>query len=167
MQRHELLDLVGQPALAKAYGRRDAQLAARLVRRLAQLHLDAFKLHQHFMRGPVEDLALLGQDQAAGMAVKQLDADILFERAHLAADRRLREMELVCRMRERPSLGRRVKNAQFVPIQRHEVPHMKPPRGTGSCPPGAADVSVPTRERLLAGCLPIRSFYSAAIATGI
>jgi hypothetical protein len=35
----------------------------------------------------VEQLALLGQDQAAGMAVEQRDVEAFFERGDLARDR--------------------------------------------------------------------------------
>jgi thioredoxin reductase len=44
--------------------------------------------------GAVEQFALLGQDEAAGMAVKQGDPEFLFEARDLAADRGLAHFEL-------------------------------------------------------------------------
>jgi hypothetical protein len=41
-------------------------------RRFGQLVLHRLELHQHVIGGAIEDLALFGQDQAAGMAVEQL-----------------------------------------------------------------------------------------------
>ena len=116
VKRQEFLHLVGQPALAETDRRGDAQLAGRLVGVLGQLNLDAFQLHQHFMGGAIKNFALFGEDQAAGMAMKQLDADILLERAHLAADGRLGQMQLVGRMGERSRFRRRMENTQFVPV---------------------------------------------------
>ncbi|MNE62417.1 hypothetical protein D3C80_1576960 [compost metagenome] len=52
------------------------------------------------MGGAIEQFALFSQDQAAGMAVKQLYAHVLFKGADLAADRRLGQMQLVGGMRE-------------------------------------------------------------------
>ena len=116
IERQEFLHLVGQPALAETHRRGDAQLAGRLVGVLGQLDLDAFQLHQNFMGGAIEDFALFGEDQAAGMAMEQLDADILLQRRDLAADGRLGKVQLVGRMGERSRFRRRMENAQFVPV---------------------------------------------------
>ena len=118
----ELLDALGQPAGAETDGRGDAQRAGRLVLVLGQLGLDALELDQHVMRGAEQHLALLGQHQAARVAVEQRHADILLERADLPRDRRLRQMQLLGGMGERASLRRGVKHAQLVPVQRHAVP---------------------------------------------
>lgn len=134
----EFLDLVGQPALAQADRRRYAQLAARLVGRLGQLHLDRFELKENVMRGAVQQFALFGQDQTAGMAMEQLDADILLQCADLAADGGLGQVQFVGRMRERSRFGSRVKNTQLVPVQWHAAsPHRlyhSAATATGMCP---------------------------------
>ena len=51
----------------------------------------ASELGEDLVRGAVEQLALLGQDQAAGVAVEQRHVEALLERADLAADRGLAE----------------------------------------------------------------------------
>ena len=73
--------------------------------------LIGLQLHQHVMRGAEQHLALLGQHQAARMAVEQRHADILLERADLPGDRRLRQPQLLGGMGERASLRRRVEHA--------------------------------------------------------
>ena len=73
--------------------------------------LDALELHQHVMRGAEQHLALLGQHQAARMAVEQRHADIVLQRADLPRDRRLRQAQRLGGMGERPGLSRGVKHA--------------------------------------------------------
>ena len=68
------------------------------------------------MRGAKQQVALLGQDEAAGMALKQRHRDFLLQRADLAGDRRLRQAELLAGMGEAARFGRRVKHLQLVPI---------------------------------------------------
>ena len=59
---------------------------------LGQQRLGHRQLGEHLARGAVQQLALLGQDQAAGVAVEQRHAEAFLERADLAADRRLAEV---------------------------------------------------------------------------
>lgn len=138
IELQELLDLVGQPALAEADRRRHTQLAARLVGRLGQLHLDRFELQENVVCGAVKQFALFGQDQPASMAMKQLDADILLECADLTADGGLGQMQFVGCVRERSRFGSRVKNTQLVPVQWHAAsPHRlyhSAATATGMCP---------------------------------
>ena len=68
------------------------------------------------MRGAVEQLALLGEDQAARVAMKQRTPKLLLERAHLAGHRRLRQAELLAGMGEAAGLGGGVKDLQLVPV---------------------------------------------------
>ena len=89
----------------------DAQHAGRPVLVLGQLGLDRLELHQHVVRGAEQHLALLGQHQAARMAVEQRHADILLQRADLPRDRRLRQTQRLGGMRERAGLRRGVKHA--------------------------------------------------------
>ena len=65
-----------------------------------------------------QHFALLGQDEAARMAMKQRRAEIGFERADLTADRRLAEAQRLAGVGERPRVGGGLKNAQLVPIHR-------------------------------------------------
>ena len=75
-----------------------------------------FELDQHVAGGAEEILALLGQDQAAGMAMEEGDAEILLKRAHLPAHRRLAHVERLAGMGERAGLRGRLENAELVPV---------------------------------------------------
>ena len=92
------------------------QLAVRLLAAVGQLGARRFELHEHFVRGAIEQLALLGQDQPARVAVEQRRRQLLLERAHLARHRRLRQPELLARMGEAAGLGGGVKDLQLVPV---------------------------------------------------
>ena len=104
----------------------DLEPARGLVLVGAQLRLGRVDLGGHVARGAIEQLALLGQDQAARMAVEQRDAQLLLERADLAADRRLAEIQRLARMGEAARLGDRVENPQLVPVHRPS-PSLAPP----------------------------------------
>jgi hypothetical protein len=86
-----------------------------------QLVSDRLELHQHFVGGLVEDLTLFRQDQATGMAVKQLGADVHLQRGDLPRDGRLRQMQLLGGMGEGAGFRGSMKNAQFVPIEWHQA----------------------------------------------
>jgi len=62
-----------QPMDADARRRGHAQVAVRPLAAVGQLGARRFELHEHVVGGAIEQLALLGQDQAAGVAVKQRD----------------------------------------------------------------------------------------------
>ena len=108
-----------QPVDADARRRGHAQIAVRPLAAVGQFGARRFELHEHVVRGAIQQLALLGQDQAAGVAMKQRDRQLLFERADLARDRRLRQPELLAGMREAARLGGGVKYLQLVPVHRH------------------------------------------------
>ena len=74
------------------------------------------ELENHVAHGAEQHLALLGQDQAAGMAMKKRRAEVGFQRADLAADRRLAQAQRFAGVGERPGVGGGLKNAQFVPV---------------------------------------------------
>ena len=101
----EFVQALGQPSCAEADRGRNSQHAGRPILGLLQPCLDGFELHQHVVRRAVEELALFGEDQAAGMAVKQRHRQFLLERADLARHRRLRQAELLTRMGEASRLG--------------------------------------------------------------
>ena len=113
-----------QPVHAKADGRLHLQLAMRLLARVGQLGARRLKLHEHFVRGAVEQLALFGQDQPARMTMEQRRAQLLFERAHLARHRRLRQPELLTRMGEAAGLRGGVKHFQLVPVHTLTAPRL-------------------------------------------
>ena len=78
-----------QPHRAQADGRGDAQFARRLVLRIHEPRLRRGELREDVMGGAVKHLALFGKDEAARMAMKQRNVQILLERADLPAHRRL------------------------------------------------------------------------------
>ena len=112
----EFAESRGQPMHADARRRGDAQIAIRPLPAVGELGARRLELHEHFVRGSIEQFALLGENQAAGVAVKQRYRQLLFERAHLARHRRLRQPELFAGMREAAGLGRGMKYFELVPI---------------------------------------------------
>jgi N-methylhydantoinase A len=66
--------------------------------------------------GLLSAVGLLGEDQAAGVAVEQRHRQLLFERADLAGDGRLRQSKLLAGMREAARFRRCVKHLQLVPV---------------------------------------------------
>ena len=68
------------------------------------------------MRRAVEHLALFGEDQAAGVTVKQRYAQVRLKRADLPAHRRLAEAQFLAGMGEAARVGNRMKYPQFVPV---------------------------------------------------
>ena len=107
----EFVQALGQPAGAKPHRGRDPQHARGPILGLVQPCLDRFELHQHVVRRAEQHLALLGQHKAAGVTIEQRHADVVFERAHLAGDRRLGQAQRLGGMGERPRLRRGVKHA--------------------------------------------------------
>ena len=66
--------------------------------------------------GAHQELALLGRNQAAGVAVEEGRSELLLERAHLPADRGLAHVERLAGPRERARLRGGVKDPQLVPV---------------------------------------------------
>ena len=60
-----------EPVHADARRGRDLEVAVRPLAAVGQLGARRLELHEHFMRGAVKQLALLGEDQPARMAVEQ------------------------------------------------------------------------------------------------
>ena len=107
-----------EPVHAEARRRGDAQVAIRPFAAVGQLGARGFELHEHFVRGAIEKFTLLGEDQSARVAVEQRHRKFLFERAHLARHRRLRQAELFTRVREAAGFRCGVENLQLVPVHR-------------------------------------------------
>src|SRR5262249_12126367 len=82
--------------------------------------LGGVDLGRHVARGAVEQLALLGQDETARVAMEQHHTELLLERADLARDRRLTELQRIARMREAAGIRHGLKDPQLGPI--HDVP---------------------------------------------
>ncbi len=73
----EFRDARREPDRAEANRGGDAQFARRLFLRIHQAGLCGGQLGEHIMGGAVEHLALLGEDEAAGMAMEQRHVEIL------------------------------------------------------------------------------------------
>ena len=113
-----------QPMHADAGRGRHLEFAVRPLAAVGELGARRLQLHEHFMRRAVEHVALFGEDQAAGVAVKQRDRQLGFQRRNLARDRRLRQPEPLAGMGEGAGLGRGVKHFQLVPVHRGVGPAM-------------------------------------------
>src|SRR5438067_3613528 len=124
----ELAQSRGEPMHADPGRRGHPQLAIGPLAAVGQLCARGFQLHEPVMRGVMEELALLGENEPARMAVTQRDAEFLFERRYLPRHRRLREAELLARMREAARLGGGVENLQLVPVHAHVRTAFTPPR---------------------------------------
>ena len=93
-----------------------SSLAARPLTAVGEFRPRRLQLHEHVMGRAEQQVALLGQDEAAGVAVEQRHRKFLLERADLAGDGRLRQAELFAGMREASSFRCGVKHLQLVPI---------------------------------------------------
>ena len=116
IERGEFVEPRNQPVDAERRRRRDLEVAARPLAAVGELGARRLQLHEHVMRGAEQQVALLGEDQAARMAVEQRHRELLLQRADLARHRRLRQAELLAGMREAARFRRRVKHLQLVPI---------------------------------------------------
>ena len=133
----ELVQPRRQPDRAEGDRRRHLQPPGRLLLALGQQRLGDRQLGEHLAHGAVQRLALLGQDQAAGVAVEQRHLQRLLERRDLPRHRRLAEVQRVAGMREAAGLGHRVEDAQLVPVY-HSASPVRRARGPGgmheTCP---------------------------------
>src|SRR4051794_40446319 len=99
------------------------------------------------MSGAIQQFALLGEDESARMAMEERHIEALFERADLARNRRLAEIEHFPGMGEAARLGYRVENPQLVPVH-HRCAARFPPRvGLHSAALAAASSSSAARKR--------------------
>ena len=112
----ELAKAGREPMHAEAWRRRHPQVAVRPFPAVGQLGARRFELHEHVMGGAEQQVALLGQDQSARMAVKQRDRELLLQRAHLTRHRRLGEPELFAGMGEAARFGCGMKYFELIPI---------------------------------------------------
>ena len=112
----ELAEPRREPVHTDPYRGGDLEVAVRALAAVGQLGARRFQLHEYVVCGAIEQLALLGENEPAGMAMEQRHREFLFQRAHLARNRRLRQSELFARMGEAARFGGRVEDLQFVPI---------------------------------------------------
>ena len=70
----------------------------------------------HVAHGAEQHFALFGQNETAGVAVKQRRAKVGLQRTDLTTYRRLAETQRLAGMGERPSVGGRLEDAQLIPV---------------------------------------------------
>ena len=107
-----------QPERAEAGGRRHPELAEDLVLAVADARRRRLEPLRHAARGLEQQLALLGQQQPAGVPAEQRGVEALLERADLAADRRLAQVQRVAGVGEAAGVGHRMEDSQLVPVHR-------------------------------------------------
>ena len=105
-----------QPQRAEAHGGRHAELAQNLLLAVADARGGGVEALGHRGGGVEQKLPLLGQNQAARVAVEERGAERVLERADLAADGRLAQMQHVPGMRERARRRDGVEDPELVPI---------------------------------------------------
>jgi hypothetical protein len=86
-----------------------------------QLLFHALQLFEDDLCGFEELCALFGQIQATGVTQEKRNLQLIFQRADLAADRRLTQGELLARVRQASGRGDGVKDAQAVEVHAHSA----------------------------------------------
>ena len=112
----EFLQTRRQPKGSESDRRRHPQFTRGLRRRIGKQRFRRLQLCEDVRDGAVQKFALLGQNEAARVTVKEGHFEIGFERRNLAAHRRLAHVQLVAGMRKTAGLRGGVKNAKFVPV---------------------------------------------------
>ena len=107
-----------QPIGAQRQGGGDAQVAMRLFAGVDQPAAHRVELEHDVLHRFVQHFALLGENEAAGVAMKERRAEVLFERADLPAHRGLAQAQRLAGVGEGTGVGRGLKNAQLVPVHR-------------------------------------------------
>ena len=88
----------------------------RPLARLDEAGAGVLQAQLHVARGAEQQVALLGQDQAAGVAVEQRRLQLALQRADLPAHGRLAQAEVVAGPREAAGLRDVVEDADLVPV---------------------------------------------------
>ena len=122
----ELADALREPDRAEPDGRRHLEVAGRPLARLDEARPGGLEAHAHVAGGAEQEVALLGQDQPAGVAVEQRRLELALERADLPAHRRLAEVEIVAGAGEAAGFRDGVEDPNLVPV--HGGPRATPSR---------------------------------------
>src|SRR6266576_3926834 len=96
----EFVEPRNQPVDAKRWWRRDLEVAARPLAAVGQLCARRLQLHEYVMGGAEQQVALLGENEAARMAMEQRYRKLLLQRADMSRNGRLRQPELFAGMGE-------------------------------------------------------------------
>ncbi len=112
----------GKPGRAETHRRRHLQPPGRLLLAFREQGLGHRELGEHLAHRAVQALALLRQNQAAGMAVEQRHLQRLLQRRDLAGYGGLAEVQRFARMGEAAGLGNGMEDPQLIPIHAYPVP---------------------------------------------
>ena len=136
----------------------------RLLAAVDEARAHGVELEDHVAHGAEQHFSLLGENESAGVAVKQRRAEVGLERSDLPAYSRLAEAQRLARMGERPSVGGRLKDAQLIPIHERFPGPAGPSRSCSSVrlAPGAG-VPYSAAARLGSSAASQRSASSAAM----
>ncbi len=115
------------------------------------------QLVENFLCRTVENLPLFGENQAAGVAVKEGHFETFLQPANLPADRRLAEIERLAGMGEAARFGDHLKDTKLVPI--HDLPH--PIRPDQAVAPAAVSRSPRKRSACKALMQPVPAAVTA------
>jgi hypothetical protein len=96
--------------------RGDAQIARRLGGRVGEERLGGRELAHDLARRAEQHLPLLGEHETARVAVEERNLQLLLQRGHLAADRRLAHAQRLTGMGEAAGLGGGMKDAELIPV---------------------------------------------------
>ena len=116
IELEKLAQALRDPHRAEPDRRGDLQIAGRLGGGVGQQRLGGRELVHDLAGGAEQHLALLGQHQAARVAVEQRDLELLLQRRYLPADRRLAHAQRLTGMGEAAGLGGGMKDSELVPV---------------------------------------------------
>ena len=117
----ELADALREPDRAEPDGRRHLEVAGRPLARLDEARPGGLEAHAHVAGGAEQEVALLGQDQPAGVAVEQRRLELALEGADLPAHRRLAEAEIVAGAGEAAGFRDGVEDPESCPSPRRAL----------------------------------------------
>src|SRR4030088_2905082 len=119
----ELAEPRSEPMQSDAGRGRYLELSVRPLLAIGELGARGFELHEHVVRGVVQELALLGEDEPACVPMEQRNPELLLERRHLPRHCRLREAELLAGMGEAAGLRGGVEILELVPVHARRGSH--------------------------------------------
>ena len=116
VEAEEAVQARRQPDVPEARRARHLEPPGRALAAFGEQRLRHRQLGEDLAHGPVQGLAGLGEDQAAGVPVEQRHLQRLLQRLDLARHGGLAEVQRLAGVREAAGVGDRVEHAQLVPV---------------------------------------------------
>ena len=113
----EFGDALGEPRGAEAHRRRHLEVAGGAFARLHEAGAGVLQPLFHVAGGPEQEIALLRENEPAGVAMEQGGLQLAIEGADLAAHGRLAQADIVTGPREAARLRDVEEDADLVPVQ--------------------------------------------------